>query len=103
LGIGPNPQSPIPNPQSPIPILIMYKGNRIIIYSFNYNKIKLKNSKIRWIGIKFVELFNKEYLKENKVSNVYDFVIVDDCSTCSEKVLAILKIMIGKKIPFYKV
>jgi UDP-glucose 4-epimerase len=50
-----------------------------------------------------VELFNKEYLKENKVSNVYDFVIVDDCSTCSEKVLAILKIMIGKKIPFYKV
>ena len=50
-----------------------------------------------------VELFNKEYLKENKVSNVYDFVIVDDCSTCSEKVLAILEIMIGKKIPFYKV
>ena len=50
-----------------------------------------------------VELFNKEYLKENKVRNLYDVVIVDDCSTCSEKVLAILEIMIGKKIPFYKV
>ena len=33
-----------------------------------------------------VELFNKEYIKDNKVKNKYDVVIVDDCSTCSEKV-----------------
>ena len=32
-----------------------------------------------------VELFNKEYLKENKVKNECEVVIVDDCSTCSEK------------------
>jgi UDP-glucose 4-epimerase len=50
-----------------------------------------------------LELFNKEYLKENKVKNEYDVVIVDDCSTCSEKVLTILENMVGKKIPFYKV
>ena len=50
-----------------------------------------------------VELFNKQYLKENKVKNEYDVVIVDDCSTCSEKVLSILENMVGKKIPFYKV
>ena len=50
-----------------------------------------------------VELFNKEYLKENKVKNEYDVVIIDDCSTCSEKVLPILEKMVGKKIPFYKV
>ena len=47
-----------------------------------------------------VELFNKEYLNENKVKNEYDVVIVDDCSTCSEKVLNILENMLGKKIPF---
>ena len=50
-----------------------------------------------------IELFNKEYLKENKVKNVYDVVIVDDCSSCSEKVLVILENMVGKKIPFYKI
>ena len=33
-----------------------------------------------------VELFNKEYLKESNVKNEYDIVIVDDCSTCSEKI-----------------
>ena len=50
-----------------------------------------------------VELYNKEYLKENKMKYNYDVVIVDDCSTCSEKVLPILENMIGKKIPFYKI
>ena len=50
-----------------------------------------------------VELFNKEYLKENKVKNEYEVVIVDDCSTCSEKIWPILENMVGKKIPFYKV
>lgn len=50
-----------------------------------------------------VELFNQEYLEEKKVKNEYDVVIVDDCSTCSEKVLNILENIVGKKIPFYKI
>jgi UDP-glucose 4-epimerase len=50
-----------------------------------------------------VELYNKDYLNENKMKNEYDVVIVDDCSTCSEKILPILESMVGKKIPFYKV
>ena len=50
-----------------------------------------------------VELYNKDYLKENNMKNEYNIVIVDDCSTCSEKILPILENMIGKKIPFYKV
>ena len=33
----------------------------------------------------FVELFNKDYLKENKVKNEYDVVIVDDCSYSQKK------------------
>ena len=37
------------------------------------------------------------------MKNEYDVVIVDDCSTSSEKILAILENMVGKKIPFYKV
>lgn len=50
-----------------------------------------------------IELYNKDYLKENKIKNKYEVVIVDDCSTCSEKVLNVLENMVGKKIPFYKV
>ena len=49
-----------------------------------------------------VELFNKEYLLKNKIKNEYDVVILDDCSTCSEKILPILEQMLGRKIPFYK-
>ncbi len=49
-----------------------------------------------------VELFNKEYLKENKVKNGYDVVIVDDYSTFSEKILPILENMVGKKFLFTK-
>jgi UDP-glucose 4-epimerase len=29
-----------------------------------------------------VELYNKDYLKENKIKNEYDVVIVDDYSAC---------------------
>ncbi len=43
-----------------------------------------------------VELYNKEYLKEIKMKNNYDVVIVDDCSICSEKILPILEKMIEK-------
>ena len=50
-----------------------------------------------------VELYNKDFLKENKIKSNYDVVILDDCSTCSEKVLPILENIIGKKIPFYKI
>ena len=49
-----------------------------------------------------IELFNKEYLKENKVKNEYDIVIVDDCSTCPDKILPILENMVGKKSLFTK-
>ena len=37
------------------------------------------------------------------MKNEYNVVIVDDCSTCSEKILPILENMVGEKIPFYKV
>ena len=50
-----------------------------------------------------VELYNKDYLKQNKMENDYNVVIVDDCSTCSEKILPILENMVEQKIPFYKV
>ena len=49
-----------------------------------------------------VELFNKEYLLKNKIKNEYNVVILDDCSTCSEKILPILEQMLDRKIPFYK-
>ena len=50
-----------------------------------------------------VELYNKDYLKQNKMKNKFNVVIVDDCSTCSEKILPILENMVGQKIPFYKI
>jgi len=34
---------------------------------------------------------------------MYDIIIIDDFSTCSEKVLPILENMVGKKIIFYKI
>ena len=49
-----------------------------------------------------IELYNKEYLTLNNIKNNYKVIIVDDCSTCSEKILPILEKMIGEKIPFYK-
>lgn len=68
------------------------------------DKIILITSRLGYIGSHtVVELYNKDYLKENKMKSNYDVVIVDDCSTCSEKVLTILENMIGKKIPFYKI
>ena len=53
-------------------------------------KIILVTGGLGYIGSHtVVELYNKEYLKENKIKNNYEVVIVDDCSTCSEKVLSI--------------
>ena len=49
-----------------------------------------------------VELYNKNYLSLNKINNEYKAIIVDDCSTCSEKILPTLEKMIGEKILFYK-
>ena len=50
-----------------------------------------------------VELFNKEYLKSNHIENNYEIIIIDDCSSCSDKILPILEKMIDHKIIFYKV
>ena len=50
-----------------------------------------------------VEILSKEYLSKNKIKNEYDVIIVDDCSTCSEKILSFLEKMVGRKIPFYKI
>ena len=50
-----------------------------------------------------VELFNKEYLKANDIKNNFEVVIIDDCSSCSDKILSILEGMIKHRILFYKV
>ena len=50
-----------------------------------------------------VELFNTEYLKSNSIKNKFEVVILDDCSSCSDKILPILESMINHKIVFYKV
>ena len=50
-----------------------------------------------------VELYNEEYLKANNINSNFNVVILDDCSTCSEKVLPILEGMVKHKIHFYKV
>ena len=50
-----------------------------------------------------VELFNEEYLKANGINNSFEVVIIDDCSSCSEKIIPVLEGMIKNKIYFYKV
>ena len=50
-----------------------------------------------------VELFNTEYLKSNSIKNKFEVVILDDCSSCSDKNLPSLESMISHKIFFYKV
>ena len=50
-----------------------------------------------------VELFNKQYLESNNIKNNFEVVIIDDCSTCSDKIIPILEKMINHKIYFYKV
>ena len=50
-----------------------------------------------------VELFNEEYLKSNGIENNFEVVIIDDCSSCSDKIIPILEGMIKHKIHFYKV
>ena len=49
-----------------------------------------------------VELFNKQYLESNNIKNNFEVVIIDDCSTCSDKIIPILEKMINHKIYFYK-
>lgn len=49
-----------------------------------------------------IELYNKDYLLTNGISNNYKVVILDDCSTCSKDILPIIENMIGEKIPFYE-
>jgi len=50
-----------------------------------------------------VELFNKEYLKANNIENNYEVIILDDCSSCSDKIIPVLEKMTEHKIAFYKV
>ena len=50
-----------------------------------------------------VELFNKNYLESNNIKDNFEVVIIDDCSTCSDKIIPILEKMINHKIYFYKV
>ena len=65
------------------------------------DKIILVTGGLGYIGSHTViELYNKEYLTLNNIKNNYKVIIVDDFSTCSEKVLPILEKMIGEKIPF---
>ena len=41
-----------------------------------------------------VELFNEEYLKNNGIKDKFEVVILDDCSSCSEKIIPILEGMV---------
>ena len=50
-----------------------------------------------------VELFNKNYLKSHGIENDFEVIIIDDCSSCSEKIIPILEGMIKHKIIFYKI
>ena len=50
-----------------------------------------------------VELFNEKYLKSHGINNNFEVVIIDDCSTCSDKIIPILEEMIKRKIHFYKI
>lgn len=50
-----------------------------------------------------VEFFNKQYLKSNNIIDNFEIVIIDDCSSCSDKILPILEGMIKQKIYFYKI
>ena len=50
-----------------------------------------------------VELFNKEYLKSSGIENEFEVVIIDDCSSCSDKIIPILESMTKHKIIFYKI
>ena len=49
-----------------------------------------------------VELFNKDFLESNHIINQFEVIIIDDCSSCSEKIIPILEKMIKNKIHFYK-
>ena len=50
-----------------------------------------------------VELFNKEFLKSKGINDEFEIIIVDDCSSCSDKIIPVLEKMINHKIFFYKV
>ena len=50
-----------------------------------------------------VELFNEKYLMSNHIQSQFEVIILDDCSTCSDKIIKILEEMIKHKIYFYKI
>ena len=50
-----------------------------------------------------VELYNEEFLKTKNIQNKFEIILVDDCSSCSDKILPVLEGMIKHKIIFYKI
>ena len=67
-------------------------------------KIILVTGGLGYIGSHtIVELFNEEYLKANDIKNNFEVVIIDDCSSCSDKIIPILEGIIKNKIHFYKI
>ena len=50
-----------------------------------------------------VELFNEQYLKSNNIQSRFEIIIIDDCSSCSDKIIEILEEIIKHKIYFYKI
>ena len=66
-------------------------------------KILLITGGLGYIGSHtIVEFFNKQYLKSNNIIDNFEIVVIDDCSSCSDKILPILEGMIKQKIYFYK-
>ena len=49
-----------------------------------------------------VELFNEKYLSSHNIKKDFKVIILDDCSSCSDKILPILEEMTKSKIIFYK-
>jgi UDP-glucose 4-epimerase len=50
-----------------------------------------------------VELYNENYLREKNINKNFEVVLIDDCSSCSDKIIPILERMIKNKIYFYKI
>jgi UDP-glucose 4-epimerase len=66
-------------------------------------KIILVTGGLGYIGSHtVVELLSEEYLKADDVKELYEIIIVDDCSNASENILKRLGEITNRKITFYK-
>ena len=50
-----------------------------------------------------IEFYNENFLKNNHIKDNFETVIIDDCSSNSDKIIPILEGMIKNKIYFYKI